>query len=176
MFFLRRSTSGLLNYQTSAWDLYLCQQDYFFKKIFRLDRRGGRWSEGRRTADFCFCPGLAVLELLTSFSLFFSFAQTRSWRECCSVPSWMLPMYTISCAKRPSWKTKTDGFWRKREVGGDWSEGLKGTDGKWGESACWGECGEMGVTHGSCYYDCYAFHVELSCEATLWWNHDRYDV
>lgn len=54
------------------WDLYLCQQHYFFfLKILRLDRRGGRWSEGRRTADFCFCPGLAVLELLTSFSLFF---------------------------------------------------------------------------------------------------------
>lgn len=48
----------------------LCLQHCFFK-ILRLDRRGGRWCEGRRTADFCFCPGLAVLELLTSFRLFF---------------------------------------------------------------------------------------------------------
>lgn len=63
----------------------------------------------------------------------------------------MLPMYTISCAKSPGWKTKTDGFRRKREVGGDWSEGLKGTDGKWGgeTEGGWGE--EMDDTHGSGY-------------------------
>lgn len=117
-----------------------------------------------------------ITDLFQSFFFFFSFAQTQSWRECCSVTFWMLPMYTISCAKSPGWKTKTDGFWRKREVGGDWSEGLKGTDGKWGENACWGECGEMEVTHGSCYYGCYAFHVWLSCAVTLWENHDQYKV
>lgn len=60
-------------------------------------------------------------------------------------------------------KTKTDGYWRKREVGGDWGEGLKGTDGKWGGGCvCMGGVGGEWwnwKTHMVLVTNCYAFHV-----------------
>lgn len=56
---------------------YLMRHELVSAELFFLffkssdGAEGGRWSEGRRTADLCFCPGLALLELLTSLRLFF---------------------------------------------------------------------------------------------------------
>lgn len=170
---LKKATSALLELYmctTSTLRYELVSAGRFFSFFLNLQtgQRGREVIWGEENSWLLFLSWFSSSGITDLFQpFFFSFAQTRSWRECCSAPSWMLPMYTISCAKSPSWKTKTDGFWRKREVGGDWSEGLKGTDGKWGENACWGECGEMEDTHGSCYYGCYMFHVWLSCSNFL---------
>lgn len=149
-----------------SWSaMNLCLQPWFWKKILRLDRRGGgKWSEGRRTADFCFCPGLAVLELLTSFRLFFPLRPKPELTGMLLCAFLNAPnVYDFLC-KEPGLENKNRRV-LKEEGSGRW---LKwGPEGhRWemgGRMHVGGECGEMKVTHGSCYYGCYAFHVWLSC-------------
>lgn len=152
----------------------VCSPGFLKKKNPQTGQKGREVIWGEENSWLLFLSRFSSFGITDLFQTFFPpFGQSRSWRECCSVPSWMLPMYTISCAKSPGWKTKTDGFWRKREVGGDWSEGLKGTDGKWG--------GECMLGWGGMWWDeshtwfLLLWLLRFSC-LTLLCNHDQYKV
>lgn len=175
MCFLRRPPRDHWFIQTlhvwSEWSILwsamnLCLQPCFFFKFLRLDRRGGKWSEGRRTADFCFCPGLAVLELLTSFRLYFPpLAKPGAdgnaalcLPECSQCIRF--PVQRARAGKQKQTGSEGRGKWEVTEVRA-WRAQM-GNGGRMHVGGG-GECGEMKVTHGSCYYGSYAFHVWLSC-------------
>lgn len=99
---------------------------------FRLSE-GGRWSEEN--------SWLLFLSRFTNYwpllSTFFSWANGKAalrlpeCSQCIQLP-----------VQRAGLENKNRGLWRKREMGGAWNQGLKGTDGKWGAAE-----GDWGTTH-----------------------------